>query len=157
MSKVNNFLEILNIRTTSEQRDWIIICDEILSAIKAETNFALEKYIQTHLTISQSASLEELIKTVHQDHQAEALQKLRDSLTNLTAVNMTLAFEPNSNFLDRIIGIVREKTSNQAVIHLSVAPNIIGGFVLDFNGKFYDASLANTLRNMSKEKNYAGI
>ncbi len=157
MKTLTNSLTILNIRTTTEQQEWINILEDIIEDNKSETDFNLEKYSKKNLTLIQFNSLEEYLKEFKPTEMMEELQKLKDELTKLPVVNMTIAFDPNSNFVNRVVGIVREKVAAQAVIHLTISKNIIGGFLLDYQGKFYDASLINMIHNLTKEKEHARL
>ncbi len=152
-----NFLEVLRIRTTGEQQEWISLLDEILNDNKSEPDFNLESYSQKNFTFIQLECLENYLKDTTKKDIYSKLMELRDELITLPVVNMTIAFEPTSNFLDRIIGIIRKKVTPQAIMHLSISRQIIGGFLLDFQGRFYDASLVNMIHALTKEKNYARL
>lgn len=88
----------------------------------------------------------------------EALSTLIDQTQNylesLKVVNLTLAFEPSHEFLLRLKKFFQEALGQTVVINLVVNPTIIGGVILENNGKYLDYSSAAILDSAFQDRDF---
>jgi F0F1-type ATP synthase delta subunit len=87
----------------------------------------------------------------------EWLKILLAKISSLPIVSLTLAFEPDESTTKIISGWFPLNINNQALLNITVQPDLIDGAVVDFNGKHGDFSLKPTfdriLEQVLKDKN----
>ena len=74
-------------------------------------------------------------------------------LNHISTVKLTSAAPLTA---DTLTGLKRElvasgKTEATIDLHTAINPDLIGGFILEFDGKVYDASVSHKLKNMKDE------
>jgi F-type H+-transporting ATPase subunit delta len=74
-------------------------------------------------------------------------------LNKITTVKVTSATALDTASLDAIKAqlVAAGKTEATIELHTKVDPSIMGGFILEFDGKVYDASVAHKLNQVKKE------
>ena len=70
---------------------------------------------------------------------------------NLLRANVTTATELNDEALDRIKAFVEQAFDRQVELHVSINPELIGGFTLDIEHNRMDASIAGQLNKLKTE------
>lgn len=70
-------------------------------------------------------------------------------LDHLTVVNITAAIESSNVFLMVISDWFCELYNSHCILNWVVEPSLIAGCVIECNGKYFDLSLNNTLKNLS--------
>ena len=75
------------------------------------------------------------------------------ALKHISTVKLTTATPISADSLDAIKRQLEgsSKTDNNIQIETAVNPDIIGGFVIEFDDKLYDASIAHKLGQLKKE------
>ncbi|NJC26822.1 ATP synthase F1 subunit delta [Neolewinella antarctica] len=83
----------------------------------------------------------------------KAFIKQYKKLNNISTVKVTSAIALSATELDDIKKqlIAGGKTETTVDIETSIDPSIIGGFILEFGGQVYDASVAHKLSELRKE------
>lgn len=70
----------------------------------------------------------------------------------ITAAVLTSATEVNESLMTRVKSIIKEATGRDRIdLKTKVDPKLIGGFVLQFEDKLYDTSVARKLDKLRKE------
>lgn len=64
---------------------------------------------------------------------------------------LTVAVEPDESLLTRLKALVKKKTGLDAVIQVTVDPNLIGGFVFDIDDYLMDASVSRQLELIRRQ------
>ncbi|WP_116124600.1 ATP synthase F1 subunit delta [Lewinella sp. IMCC34183] len=74
-------------------------------------------------------------------------------LKNISTVTLTSAAPLSAETLSAIKQelISGGKTESEIELHTQIDPELIGGFILEFDGQVYDASVAHKLKNMKDE------
>lgn len=82
-----------------------------------------------------------------------AFQQQYKALKNITGVRITSATALDPTELHDIKAklLASDSTGQDLDIETAVDPSLIGGFVLEYNGKVYDASVAHKLKEIRKE------
>ena len=70
---------------------------------------------------------------------------------NIITAQLTTAVELGSEVSNKINALLREQTKAEIELHENVEDSIIGGFVLEFDEKQYDASVVKYLQDLRKE------
>lgn len=73
------------------------------------------------------------------------LTHLKDMLSRLRTVSLTLAFDPPQKTIDALSGTVKKMFGADTVIEISVQPQILGGALIVANGRYVDKSLKRKL------------
>jgi len=69
----------------------------------------------------------------------------------ITAATLTSATEINDNLINQVKAIIKEATGREQIdLKTKVDPALIGGFVLQFEDKLYDTSVARKLDKLKK-------
>ena len=85
---------------------------------------------------------------------ALSFQELYRKDKNIVVTHLTTAIEADENIKSQIIKSVEQQQENSKVeLRTQVNPEIIGGYILDVDGKRLDASI---IRQLSKLYKYAG-
>lgn len=82
---------------------------------------------------------------------AEEFTKLYQKENNITEVLLISAAPLSEEFVQQIKNKVESKLKTQVVFKYKIEPEIIGGFVLRFDGKEYDGSIASKLRKLKRQ------
>ena len=70
---------------------------------------------------------------------------------NVLQARVTTAAPASEAFLERLRGLLREKTGCEVALEVRTDPELIGGFVLDLDDRRMDASLARSLRDIRRK------
>ncbi|MFN4123375.1 MAG: ATP synthase F1 subunit delta [Flavobacteriales bacterium] len=72
---------------------------------------------------------------------------------NIEEVYLTTSVELGQPFKDEIVNFVKKDTKNKVQLEEKIDPSIIGGFILKYSGKQFNASVARKLEMMRQELN----
>lgn len=81
------------------------------------------------------------------------LKGLKRELSDLKSLNLTIAFEPTEKNLHRLHNWVLDNLGKGIVLEIIVNANILGGSIISYQGKFFDSSVRNKLRNVFRPDN----
>ena len=84
---------------------------------------------------------------------ALSFQELYRKDKNIVVTHLTTAIELDEPLKKKIINSVEEQENSKVELRTDVNPDIIGGYILDIDGKRLDASI---IRQFSKLSKYAG-
>ena len=84
---------------------------------------------------------------------ALSFQELYRKDKNIVVTHLTTAIEADENIKSQIIKSVEQQENSKVELRTQVNPEIIGGYILDVDGKRLDASI---IRQLSKLYKYAG-
>ena len=84
---------------------------------------------------------------------ALSFQELYRKDKNIVVTHLTPAIELDEPLKKKIINSVEEQENSKVELRTEVNPDIIGGYILDIDGKRLDASI---IRQLSKLYKYAG-
>lgn len=80
----------------------------------------------------------------------EYLKSLREVLTGLESVNLTLAFEPSDKTTNKFSSYLQESTGKDVVLDISLDKSILGGVVISYRGIYKDFSIARLFNESSQ-------
>ena len=84
---------------------------------------------------------------------ALSFQELYRKDKNIVVTHLTTAIELDEPLKKKIINSVEEQENSKVELRTEINPDIIGGYILDIDGKRLDASI---VRQLSKLYKYAG-
>ena len=93
----------------------------------------------------------------------EYLDRVEELIIKMPNVSLILAFEPSEGAVERFYSKISEATGKQVLLNIVYEPQIIGGAVIIFNGRYRDYSFKkifklefekgrNEILNMSEER-----
>ncbi len=82
----------------------------------------------------------------------EYLRGLKERLTKLKTIKLTLAFEPSEVGLDKIHEWIRRNVGEGIVFDISINPTLLGGAVIVSGGEYRDYSLRRKLAGTIETK-----
>ncbi len=146
--------DILNLKTATDNRDFLLLCKSpIVTAAKKEQVFKalFEKYLDPmtfgffHILFKKGRELY-IPEIVHE------FIRQYDEINKKTKVTLTTAQTLDNQTVTAIKAKLTSSASTRDNIELETKVNIdlIGGFILEFEDKLYDASVAHQLRQMKK-------
>lgn len=83
--------------------------------------------------------------------QFDYLENLQKELDDLPVLKMVLAFSPSPETIKRISRFVRER-DQKIILDIAVNPEIIGGTILEYKGKYLDLSFCKEVKNFIEKK-----
>ncbi len=75
------------------------------------------------------------------EEQVKILEEIEQYLLSLPKIRLTFAFQPSYEFLQDLSQWLKEQTSQTVVLDVMVRPQIIGGLIIEYKGKYRDFSL----------------
>jgi len=131
---------------TTEDRDAILNSIDILSDSLYKTKFDIRKDLTPaayQFIQSQSGG------RITQSFLIETKQKLHD----LPVISLTLSFVPDEKIIEKLSGWIKVNVTKETILDIEVDPQILGGAVVAFNGKYLDESLRKKMEEVfSNEK-----
>lgn len=84
--------------------------------------------------------------------QFEFLEVLQRKLEALPVFKITIAFSPSPQIIRRIIQFLRKETKEKVILDINVDPEIVGGAIFEYKGKYLDFSLTKEVKKFLKTK-----
>ncbi len=126
---------------------------EIQKAVFAQTGLLSEKA----KSIAKKELLEYILEvekrggiSFNPKEQFEFLENLKRKLDSLPVLKMVLAFSPPPATIERISQFLENELGRKIVLDLTCNPEIIGGAILEYEGKYINLSLAKNLEKILK-------
>lgn len=82
--------------------------------------------------------------------QIELLDELRNYLLSLPKIKLTLAFQPNKEFLKQISKWLQKEVGQKIILDIFVNPHIVSGVIIEYKGKYLDFSLIKEIQQFLK-------
>lgn len=146
--------DILNLHTACSLREFVLLCKSpIIPSGKKEQIFkaVFEPYFDP-ITFGFFNILLKKGREIYTPEIVEDFLLQYEALNQRTRVTLSTATALGTELIDAIKSKLSGATSTRAHIDLEtkVKPELIGGFVLEFDDKLYDASVAHQLHMMRK-------
>jgi F0F1-type ATP synthase delta subunit len=132
------------------------IYSEIIKLIKTRDDFnAMNKELQSieetlyepKVNVEFSPLILELLKS---NSKEIILAEIKKRLSSIKFVNLTLSFAPSQDMIERISNWLGKSVPQNIALDIKIDPEIVGGAVIEFDGKYFDYSLKNKLDNILK-------
>lgn len=106
--------------------------------------------ILTGLTTKQHEILDQLLERFDHEKNSSGLTKVKEHLAGMSPMHVTVAFEPDIKFTDKVVNLIEDATAVEVYLDMIVDPTILGGVILEYNGKHINKSVEN-LFDLSNE------
>lgn len=100
---------------------------------------------------------EKYLEPEGEDAQKDFLQQLIEELKKLQVIGVTVAFEPSDHFIAKLNNEISAAAGQKVVLDISVDPKIVGGLVIEYQGKYRDYSLKSKVDEFVKQRISAEI
>lgn len=91
---------------------------------------------------------------INQVPTAKEVASFREQLKHIPQVKMTLAHYPTTDQLLLLVKWCRQHLHPEAIVDVTMNPNIIGGIQINWQGIFFDGSLVKQISNKQPTTNY---
>lgn len=123
------------------------------------TSFEKKKLLQSALEHPMSADLSRFLSLLNRNGRMYLVQDILRHFQDLycqakgiRTARLVASKKPSEYILQRIRALVRQETGDDVVFnHVIVDPDLIGGFVLDFDDYLLDASVKHQLEHIQQE------
>ena len=149
--------EILSLcRTRREAMDLIEALDEVLV-----TSYKVNVNVNEHMRAAFPYTTYDTMMLLIRDHEIDIkdahilyrfLHGIKDIVTHLPTVTISLAFTPTPRFLDRISGWLFENFKEPILLDLVIDQEIAGGAIVAFKGIYRDYSLRKKMEKLFQNK-----
>jgi F0F1-type ATP synthase delta subunit len=139
-------------KTKVQADDFSSSLDQIIRAIYS-ADFNFEQNLLQHFGQTTSDELLRLYKSQNNAIQnpgliKQFLEAIKDQISKLPVLNLTLAFPPRENTLKVITSWFMLNLKKQVLLSIKVDPTLIGGAYIDFNGKHFEYSIQNKVSSI---------
>lgn len=80
------------------------------------------------------------------------LEQLKKYLLNIPQVKLEIVFSPSANFLNKISSWLKKEIGKKIFLDLVLNPEIVGGVIIEYQGKYRNFSLAKEIDKIIAEK-----
>jgi F0F1-type ATP synthase delta subunit len=87
-----------------------------------------------------------------QKEQFNLLEKLKDWLKKLPVLKLEIAFLPSEKTIEKISYWLKKEVGKKIILDIYFNPKIVGGAILEYEGKFANLSLAKEIEKIFYEK-----
>lgn len=145
-----------NIKTTDQARELLSEIDILLDALfKTDTN-AFEKALNS-ISILASQTLREAFQKDNISFEDKTMIKecligLKEEMQKLKTLKLSLAFEVSEGSIDNLFAWVVKNIGEGCILDIKEDKKILGGTIIEFEGKYKDLSLKKTLEETFANK-----
>lgn len=123
--------------------------DERRALLKELENFAAALY-KPNFDMSRFKQLTSLLQKCGVNSQDVSvasgfIEDIRAQLDIMPVIEITLAFEPGSDFIKRLVAWFRQVLGEQILLHISTDKSILAGVRISYSGLYKDLSLLTRL------------
>ena len=144
-----------NIKTVEQGREFSSEIDELLESLfKTQNNF--QDSLNTISALDSQMIKENLLKNGLDTRDLSMIKKylecLKEEIQKLKIINLTLTYSPSQNSIDAIFSWVAQNLGKGLVLDIKVDKAILGGAIIEFEGKYEDLSLRKRLDELFRVK-----
>jgi len=126
--------------TTEDREECIALIDQLLSLIYTNDSSLLSFLHSDIPEIFSKFFLNYLQTTVDSQSKERILRKLRDEVSHLEKISITVAFRPSRNSLEKMASQVRKQYGSNMVMEVHYNPEIIAGAEIVYKGIYRDVT-----------------
>ena len=124
----------------------IIFTDKKEAILKEVFEKSLEQISFFFLMIITRKKREAIIDSIAQQY-----VEIYKDYKNITDAQLSTAVEIDKAIKDKLIDLLKEQTKGEIELETSVDEDLIGGFVLDYDNKKYDASIRKQIKKLQRD------
>ncbi len=145
-----NKLLLENIHT---KEDLDILISEIgrLMASLYKTEKTFDMILESGISSSTASFIERNLKNKNKEELVAQLTELAKLLKQVKTIHLTFGFEPTSEAIANIHKWLLTNMKNSYVLEINYDPKILGGIIIEYEGRFGDYSLRRQVDQYMKE------
>lgn len=140
---------ISSIKTTHEAANLSSEIDLLISSLFKSGSEHLDKEINSISIVTSQKIMEIFSKNNFDSHDNEFvkafLDRLKQLITQLKIIKLTLAFEPSNQTVENIHNFIIKEIGSGYILDIEVSEKILGGAIVIFNGKYNDFTVEKSL------------
>jgi len=145
------------IRTTEDATNFLSILGTLSNEV-FKKNTTLEDILEHEVSYQKGLTIKKIAATHNVDLQNRTeiptfITKLTETITTLPTVHLTLAFAPRRQLITVISQWFIVNFQQVVLLDIKVDPSIMGGSIVEFNGKRQDYSLKKQAEQIPSDKN----
>lgn len=133
------FNDLLSLITTQEQAN--LMLSEIEELERASFKVDVNIFNETLNSKVRSTTANFINKNMAGKDKTSFFTELKDTISKLLSIELTIAFEPTNESLSKICDWARKNVNSAIILNIKKDKRILGGAVITYNGKFKDYSL----------------
>ena len=152
-----NYSDILrSVKTTEHARDLLSEIDILLESLFKTDSKAFEKALNSISAVS-SQMLKEIFIRNYGSFENKAMIKecligLKEEMQKLKILKISLALEVSENLIDNLFNWVLKNLKAGIILNINTDKSIIGGAIIEFEGRYKDFSLKKALEEVFATK-----
>jgi len=153
MEKVLNKL-IKEIITTEELNSILLEIDKIQREVFEKQNGSLSKIakeLENHQLENYLLELEKIYPK-NPEEQFSSLEKLKKNLQIISQIRIQIAYPVSKAFLKNIVSWIEKETHKKLILDIILNPKIVGGAIIEYQGKYENFSLEKEIDKIIREK-----
>ena len=140
--EVANFLSEIDVFLLTFFKSEKISIEQALSSVSADSAQKISQaFSKNNLDINDKDTVTGFFKN------------LKELAGKLNVIKLTLAFDPTAKTVENIHNFVKENIGTGYILEIEVEPDILGGSIIIFNGKYNDFSLKKSIEEVFKGRN----
>ena len=145
------------IRTTEDATNFLSILGTLNNEV-FKKNTTLDEILEQDVSYQKGLTIKKIAATHKVDLQNRAevpafITKLTESINELPTVHLTLAFAPRRQLITVMSQWFMVNFQQVVLLDIKVDKSIMGGSIVEFNGKRQDYSLRKQVEDIPNEKN----
>jgi len=145
-----------NIKTVDQTNELGSEVDTLLDNLFKTENNAFEKTLNSISILTMQTLKEAFLKyNISFDDKTmikEYLIGLKEQLQKLKILKLNLAFETSQNSIDNLFAWVLKNLGSGIILNINTDKSIIGGAIIEFNGRYKDLTLKKKLEEVFASK-----
>jgi F0F1-type ATP synthase delta subunit len=144
------------IKTTEEMAIFLDEISKIQKIVFEEKEIALIERLRGKVSKEFEKFFEKLEKEnlIPSDPEGQFLffEKLKKYLRGLPKIKLEIAFLPSDEFLNKISQWLEEQFNQKIILDLFFNPKIVGGAIIEFEGKYFNFSVSKEIDKIFEKK-----
>jgi F0F1-type ATP synthase delta subunit len=135
----------------------LILTKDDLNELNKELNLLEESLYEPKVSFEEvlkkttHENLEKLVLELLKTNSKEAvIKEIKKRLSLIKFVNLTLSFDPTYAFMEKISSWFAKSVNQTIALDIKIDPKLIGGAIVEYEGKYFDNSIKNKLESILK-------
>lgn len=141
------YSEIINSITTKDDIGFLNSELDLLGRSIYEVKENFDSVLKSSFRANIYSLISKLLQT---EKKEDVIKKIKSKLDEIEIIELTLSTEPKEKTLETVSSWLAKSIPQKVAIDIKINQQIMGGAIIVFKGKYFDASLKNSLENVLK-------
>lgn len=92
-----------------------------------------------------------ILKLTEFESKEDVIKKIRERLSDVKFLELTLAIQPTQKFIEKMTDWISKSSTLNIALSIKIDQSIIGGALIEFEGKYFDGSVRSKLERILKD------